>query len=123
MRRSGPIARKTAIKRTAMKKKPKSPERWAYQYWTPERVEWVKTLLCFGQHFPAGPCGGRKANCHVGERSGMGLKGPYWEIACGCERHHTMYDKREAPFDQEPVRESVRHLANLTEAAWQDRRE
>lgn len=80
MKRSGPIPRRARLaSKKPMRKRSKSPAKFAQQYGSWDRVIWVKARPCAA-------CGvvGYSENAHVGRRSGMGRKGPYTDIAPLC---------------------------------------
>lgn len=108
------------MKRSAIRRKPRSPEEFARVYGSKARVEWVQSLPCVG-------CGRTpSANAHT-ENEGKSRKGHHSTIAplcpdgfhgVGC---HTKFDRYLAPFDTEACRALVIVAAVRTDLLWRER--
>jgi hypothetical protein len=115
------IQRRKPIKRSAIKRRKKSPAKWARQFGSAERVEYVKSRPCAN-------CGvvGFTENAHGHhEKAGMGQRASYLAIIPLCgpwsvgtyqwEGCHAKYDRHELFL---PERKAAVIAANL-ETAWQ----
>lgn len=109
--------------------KPRNPKRqaarFAHDYHSVERVEFVQAMPCqacllFGAI--RGCRFERKSdNAHVFGNDGASQKGHYSEIVPLGRKHHRQFDDRVAPFDDEDVRRVIQIRAANVEAEWQAR--
>jgi hypothetical protein len=121
MKPGGRLARKTPLRRTAMKRgKGRKPSEFARIYGSKERVEWIKSLPCVG-------CGATPSdNAHT-VSGGKGRKADAETIAPLCPDRfdrvgcHTKYDQHQPPFDRADARDRVQAHALFRATQWERR--
>ena len=104
---SPPPAKPRRVKRKNVKRSTKA---FAENYGSLERVLWVKAQPCVCCEALGETQTGRSENAHT-EIAGAGLKAHYSTIIPLCPTHHTAYDQRLAPLDDEALRERLKALA------------
>ena len=91
-----------------IKPKPRKPSETLRIYGTPARRKWIKSLPCHVADCvkSCGPCEGEIVNAHA-VSGGKSRKADANTIVPLCHRHHVMYDRYVAPFDDKAVRASI----------------
>lgn len=109
--------RNSPTRKSPPKKRPKSAEKFAYQYGSAARVEWVKSQPCVAAS-RFGKCDGEIQNAHTAS-AGMGLKAHFTTIAPMCQKHHREFDERRGTLGNPDIRHLIRGTAEATAMGWE----
>ncbi len=120
LKRSPLRSSQTAPKRRGgIKRKAKSPSKFAFQYGSKARVTFVKHRRCIVERFSCDM--GPTENAHIGRAAGAGLKGHYTTIVSMCPFHHNRWHtigRQSFLAAYNLTDEQLVLLAEQTEAAW-----
>ncbi len=109
------IGRKKAIKRTAIKRKKRSPSSFARIYGSKARVAWVKRQRCL---IDSWRCEDPIENAHV-SNGGIGRKADARHIVPLCKFHHRFLHEKGRYVFEDMYEINLDGKAAQTEAAWE----
>lgn len=112
--------RKTALRKTAIKRKPRSAKQFARIYGSPERAAWITSMPCMWAGAGLGPCLGETVQAHV-RSDGHGRKADArWIVPMCSLGHHPQFDQYTPPFNRGNwAREAAYRYAAQVEQCWQ----